>query len=107
MRQAGWKLQIVKRRQRASLGLLVSSSAASPGLARNRRLSKDYEYRVQTVRTDYRCGCHEAYAQSDGAVGRLGFTRIVDRSPHFVGFVGFAGGLSIATTTAGVELALL
>jgi len=50
MRQDGWKLQIVKRRQRAfkitGLTWIVERSFA--WLGRNRRLSKDYEYRVQT-----------------------------------------------------------
>jgi putative transposase len=50
MRQEGWKLQIVKRQQRAfkitGLTWIVERSFA--WLGRNRRLSKDYEYRVQT-----------------------------------------------------------
>jgi putative transposase len=50
MRQDGWKLQIVKRRQRAfkitGLTWIVERSFA--WLGRNRRLSKDYEYKVQT-----------------------------------------------------------
>ena len=50
LRQDGWKLQIVKRRQRAfkitGLTWIVERSFA--WLGRNRRLSKDYEYRVQT-----------------------------------------------------------
>jgi putative transposase len=49
-RQDGWKLQIVKRRQRAfkitGLTWIVERSFA--WLGRNRRLSKDHEYRVQT-----------------------------------------------------------
>jgi len=49
----GWRLQIVKRRQRAfkitSLTWIVERSFA--WLGRNRRLSKDYEYRVQTSET--------------------------------------------------------
>ncbi len=53
LRQAGWKLQIVKRRQRAfkitGLTWIVERSFA--WLGRNRRLSKDYEYRVQTSET--------------------------------------------------------
>ena len=63
MRQDGWKLQIVKRRQRAfkitGLTWIVERRA---WLGRNRRLSKDYEYRVQIIRTDDGCGCHAAYA---------------------------------------------
>jgi putative transposase len=51
--QDGWKLQIVKRRQRAfkitGLTWIVERSFA--WLGRNRRLSKDYEYRVQTSET--------------------------------------------------------
>src|ERR1700732_3727391 len=53
LRQAGWKLQIVKRRPRAfkitGLTWIVERSFA--WLGRNRRLSKDYEYRVQTSET--------------------------------------------------------
>ncbi len=52
-RDAGWKLQIVKRGQRAfkitGLTWIVERSFA--WLGRNRRLSKDYEYRVQTSET--------------------------------------------------------
>jgi putative transposase len=50
MRHEGWKLQIVKRKRRAfqitGLTWIVERSFA--WLGRNRRLSKDYEYRVQT-----------------------------------------------------------
>jgi putative transposase len=53
MQQDGWKLQIVKRRQRAfkitGLTWIVERSLA--WLGRNRRLSKDYELRVQTSET--------------------------------------------------------
>ena len=53
LRQNGWKLQIVKRRQRAfkitGLTWIVERSFA--WLGHNRRLSKDYEYRVQTSET--------------------------------------------------------
>ena len=53
IRQEGWKLQIVKRRQRAfqirGLTWIVERSFA--WLGRNRRFSKDYEYRVQTSET--------------------------------------------------------
>jgi hypothetical protein len=53
MREDGWKLQIVKRRQRtfkiAGLTWIVERSFA--WLGRNRRFSKDYEYRVQTSET--------------------------------------------------------
>src|ERR1700694_4891310 len=49
----GWQLRIVKRRQRAfkitGLAWIVERSFA--WLGRNRRLSKDYEYRVQTSET--------------------------------------------------------
>ena len=49
----GWQLRIVKRRQRAfkitGLTWIVERSFA--WLGRNRRLSKDYEYRVQTSET--------------------------------------------------------
>ena len=53
LRQEGWKLQIVKRRQRAfkiaGLTWIVERSFA--WLGRNRRFSKDYKYRVQTSET--------------------------------------------------------
>ena len=53
LRDAGWKLQIVKRGQRAfkitGLTWIVERSFA--WLGRNRRLSKDYEYHVQTSKT--------------------------------------------------------
>jgi transposase len=53
MRQNGWKLQIVKRRERAfkitGLAWIVERSFA--WLGRNRRLSKDYEYTVQSSQT--------------------------------------------------------
>ena len=53
LQQDGWKLQIVKRRQRAfkitGLTWIVERSFA--WLGRNRRLSKDYEYSVQTSET--------------------------------------------------------
>ena len=49
----GWQLRIVKRRQRAfkitGLTWIVERSFA--WLGRNRRLSKDYEYRLQTSET--------------------------------------------------------
>lgn len=53
MREGGWRLQITKRRQRpfkiAGLTWIVERSFA--WLGRNRRFSKDYEYRVQTSET--------------------------------------------------------
>jgi transposase len=53
LKQAGWTLQIVKRRQRefkiTGLTWIVERSFA--WLGRNRRLSKDYEYRVQSSET--------------------------------------------------------
>ena len=53
LRLDGWKLQIVKRRQRAfkitGLTWIVERSFA--WLGRNRRLSKDYEYCVQSSET--------------------------------------------------------
>ena len=52
-RRDGWRLVIVKRRERAfriaGLTWIVERSFA--WLGRNRRLSKDYEYRVQTSET--------------------------------------------------------
>jgi putative transposase len=49
LREDGWKLQIVKRRQRAFKITGLTGSFA--WLGRNRRFSKDYEYRVQTSET--------------------------------------------------------
>jgi putative transposase len=50
MRHEGWKLQIVKRKQRAFqiIGLTWIVERTFAWLGRNRRLSKDYEYCVQT-----------------------------------------------------------
>jgi hypothetical protein len=52
-REDGWKLQIVKRRQRAFKirGLTWIVERTFAWLGRNRRFSKDYEYRVQTSET--------------------------------------------------------
>jgi len=49
----GWQLRIVKRRQRAFkiTGLTWVVERSFAWLGRNRRLSKDYEYRVQTSET--------------------------------------------------------
>ena len=53
MLEAGWKLRITRRGQRAfkmsGLTWIVEHSFA--WLGRNRRLSKDYEYLVQTAET--------------------------------------------------------
>jgi len=53
MRHDGWRLEIVKRKRRTfqitGLTWIVERSFA--WLGRNRRLSKDYEYRVQTSET--------------------------------------------------------
>jgi putative transposase len=53
LRDEGWKLQIVKRRQRAFkiTGLTWIVERTFAWLGRNRRLSKDYEYMVQTSET--------------------------------------------------------
>ena len=53
MRDHGWTLQIVKRRQRAFkiAGLTWIVERTFAWLGRNRRLSKDYEYAVQTSET--------------------------------------------------------
>jgi transposase len=53
LRQDGWKLQIVKRRQRAfkMTGLTWIVERSFAWLGRNRRLSKDYEYSVQSSET--------------------------------------------------------
>jgi len=52
-RDDGWRLQIVKRRQRAFkvTGLTWIVERTFAWLGRNRRLSKDYEYNVQTSET--------------------------------------------------------
>ena len=52
-RDAGWHLQIVKRRQRAFkvIGLTWIVERTFAWLGRNRRFSKDYEYNVQTSET--------------------------------------------------------
>jgi putative transposase len=53
LRDNGWKLQIVKRRQRAFkiTGLTWIVERTFAWLGRNRRMSKDYEYAVQTSET--------------------------------------------------------
>jgi len=53
LRQDGWNLQIVKRRQRAFkiIGLTWIVERSFAWLGRNRRLSKDYEYSVQSSET--------------------------------------------------------
>ena len=53
LRHEGWKLQIVKRRERAFkiTGLTWIVERTFAWLWRNRRLSKDYEYAVQTSET--------------------------------------------------------
>ena len=53
LRDNGWKLQIVKRRERAFriTGLTWIVERTFAWLGRNRRLSKDYEYAVQTSET--------------------------------------------------------
>jgi hypothetical protein len=53
LRQDGWKLQIVKRRQRAFkiTGLTWIGERSCAWLGRNRRFSKDYAYMLQTSET--------------------------------------------------------
>ena len=53
VRQSGWKLVIVKRGQRAFkiTGLTWIVERTFAWFGRNRRFSKDYEYRVQTSET--------------------------------------------------------
>jgi len=55
-RDNGWKLQIVKRRERAFriTGLTWIVERTFAWLGRNRRLSKDYEYAVQNCGDDDR-----------------------------------------------------
>src|SRR5271165_5847569 len=66
-RHQGWQLRIVKRRQRAfkitGLTWIVERSFA--WLGRNRRLSKDYEYRVQTSETMIDLVRNPPYAKPD------------------------------------------
>jgi putative transposase len=52
-RREGWRLVIVKRRERAFrvVGLTWIVERSLAWLGRNRRLSKDYEYHVQTSET--------------------------------------------------------
>ncbi|MEJ1117312.1 hypothetical protein V9K92_02380 [Phyllobacterium sp. CCNWLW109] len=51
--QQGWQMQIVKRLQRAFkiTGSTWTVERSFAWLGRNRRLSEDYEYRVQTSET--------------------------------------------------------
>jgi transposase len=69
----GWQLRIVKRRQRAfkitGLTWIVERSFA--WLGRNRRLSKDYEYRVQTSETMIDLCRNPLYAKPDRHCMRL------------------------------------
>jgi putative transposase len=53
IREGGWKLQITRRGQRAFkiVGLTWIVERSFAWLGRNRRLSKDYEYLVQTAET--------------------------------------------------------
>jgi putative transposase len=53
MQDNGWKLQIVKRKQRAFkvTGLTWIVERTFAWLGRNRRFSKDYEHGVQTSET--------------------------------------------------------
>jgi transposase len=80
LRQDAWKLQIVKRRQRAfkitGLTWIVERSFA--WLGRNRRLNKDYEYCVQRPR--------KAQAPS-ASIPRSPFASIgIERPPQQVWF---------------------
>ncbi len=52
-RDENWKPQIIKRRQRTFkiTGLIWIVERSFAWLGRNRRLSKDYQYRVQTSET--------------------------------------------------------
>jgi len=53
LRHDGWRLRITHRGQRAfrTTGLTWIVERSFAWLGRNRRLSKDYEYRVQTSET--------------------------------------------------------
>jgi len=66
MHEAGWKLQITKRGQRAFriTGLTWIVERTFAWLGRNRRFSKDYEFRVQNVRDSARHCRHASHAQS-------------------------------------------
>ena len=66
LRDNGWKLQIVKRRERAFriTGLTWIVERTFAWLGRNRRLSKDYEYAVQTFGDDDRRCRHSVDAES-------------------------------------------
>ena len=59
LRENGWKLQIVKRKQRAFevIGLTWIVERTFAWLGRNRRLSKDYEYAVQSSETMIDIAC--------------------------------------------------
>ena len=73
LRSEGWKLQIVKRRERAfkitGLTWIVERSFA--WLGRNRRLSKDYEYRVQTSELMIDIAATRAHVESVGSMKLL------------------------------------
>jgi len=59
LRDNGWKLQIAKRKQRAFkvIGLTWIVERTFAWLGRNRRLSKDYEYAVQSSETMIDIAC--------------------------------------------------
>jgi len=69
IREAGWKLQITKRGQRVFqvTGLTWIVERTFAWLGRNRRFSKDYEYRVQTSETLLGNCRNPSHAQSPGA----------------------------------------
>jgi putative transposase len=101
MQQDGWKLQIVKRRQRAftitGLSWIVERSLA--WLGRNRRLSKDYELKVQTSETPLRHSQGNRQG-SPGSIARDHFPICVDISYVVVlhGSTSFAGILRFAAS---------
>jgi transposase len=70
LRWNGWKLKVVKRKQRAFkiTGLTWVVDRSFAWLSRNRRLSKGYEYRVQT-----------SELMMDLAATRLMLNRLVSR----------------------------
>ena len=68
-RHEGWRLLIVKRNERAFkiVGLNWIVERTFTWLGRSRRLAKDYEFKVQTVRDTYRDRRNPADAEPNRA----------------------------------------